>query len=176
MVKKLILHPILFAIFPIVALFAHNIRELLPSITVVPLIVGISLSAISWLILSRILKDINKASILISFSVLMFFSYGHIRNLLNCVEFNIMRIGKHIYFLPIWSAILFIGIYLILKTERSSHSLTARLNIISAFLVLISLIRIGGEKTLGDSNGDGRAPVVEVALFFVGKGEPDLRI
>lgn len=143
MKRTFIIHPFLFALFPILAFFAHNIEELSPSIIIVPSVVIIFLSVMAWVLLSAILKNTIKAALIISLSVMMFFSYGHFINPIIDFKLYGILIGRHVYFLPIWSMISIGGIYLILKTDKSFNRFTPLLNIVSAFLVMIPFVQIG---------------------------------
>ena len=79
--NPIIIHPILFAIFPIIFLFSYNIGELkfqdifLPLLLVLPITTGV------WISLRYILKNTVKAAFIVSILLIIFFSYGHIYEL-----------------------------------------------------------------------------------------------
>jgi len=130
----------LFAIYPILFLFSHNIDEMSISEIFVPSI--ISLGVVTLLLLPGLfLKNLNKAGIIVAFFILMFFSYGHLYSSLQ------WRLGdlivRHRYLLPtLW--IIFISVlFLLIKTRRNLDKLTSFLNVIAISLIAISIINIG---------------------------------
>ncbi len=86
--RKIILHPFLFAVYPVIALFAFNmgqsrVTDVLRAFLVLPLIAGILL-----FILGRILKDNARAGLLVTLTFLLFFSSGHLVNRLASTRFG----------------------------------------------------------------------------------------
>ena len=76
------IHPILFAFFPAIFLFSTNfsflnLDDLLYSSL---LLIGVTIA--SWFLLKFIFKNTKKSSIVLSLSLILFFSYGHIQKAL----------------------------------------------------------------------------------------------
>ena len=142
--RTFIIHPFLFGLFPILAFLAHNIKELSVNVIIFPSMIILSLTFISWVLISISIKNTKKAGLIVSLSIMMFFSYGHFINPIIDFKLYGILIGRHLYFLSIWSMIIIGGIYLIVKTNNNFYIFTRRLNIVSAFLVMISLVQIGG--------------------------------
>ena len=171
--RTLIIHPIMFAIFPIFAFYAHNIEELSPSVIIVPSVVIIFLSCIAWVLLSAIFKNTIKAALIVSFFVMMFFSYGHFINPIIDFKLYGILIGRHVYFLPIWSILIIGGIYYIPKTENTLYNLTRYLNIVSVFLVMISIVQIGVYeiKTRGMKDYSNKDRIILEEKYILKKGD-----
>ncbi len=150
--RVLVVHPFLFAAFPILALYAHNMAGLSFSETLVPLAIALGstslLLAVSFLATWQILRiqksprsgrpyrlwALRKAGILTSIFILLFFSYGHV--------FDIMR-GPVKDLLPIiWPGLFVGGAYLVLRTRRVLDNATTILNAMAISLVVISSISI----------------------------------
>ena len=72
------IHPLLFAIFPILFLFSHNIKEMSFGDTIRPIVIVVSFTFLLWLLLIVIIRDMRKAAIVTSIFLLLFFSYGHL--------------------------------------------------------------------------------------------------
>jgi hypothetical protein len=72
------IHPFLFAIYPIIALRNYNIIYV--NITSVVRSIGISLllTSLLCLLLRSFIKNVDKASLITTFAVILFFSYGHV--------------------------------------------------------------------------------------------------
>lgn len=86
--RQVVIHPLLFAAFPVLYLWAHNVQEsvsLSDVIRPLVLIVGVTaiLFAIGWLALDR---DVGRAGLALSALVLLFFSYGYVYRALEGVR------------------------------------------------------------------------------------------
>ena len=75
-----IFHPILFATYPVLALYALNTALVPPSDVPVPLVATIVVVSIFWGILALILRSPARAAVAASLGVLTLYSYGHIWN------------------------------------------------------------------------------------------------
>ena len=168
--KALPLHPILFAIAPILLFFSYNKGELSigDSSFLLSLGIAILISAALWLTLELILRDSRKSALLVSLFALLFFSYGHVHNLINEFSFKIagIVIGPDKLLFSIWG-FLFLGCSIfILKAKRNWLMLTGFLNFVSALLVITSLASIipyeireaGISIPAGLDTGEGREP------------------
>ncbi len=139
MKKSLVIHPFLFALFPILSIFSHNVGELYLSAIVTPIIMVICFTLVMFVILSLIIKDRNKAGIIVSLSLLLFFSYG----LLFYSAYSIIGEKiKHGYVLVVCGIVLISGVYSTIKTHRNLRRLTIVLNLVAAFLVAMPAVRI----------------------------------
>ena len=78
--KKLIgyLYPFLFASYPILALRNYNITYVDSASIIRPLVLSILFTGIVWVVLRLLVRDWNKAGIITTLAVVLFFSYGHI--------------------------------------------------------------------------------------------------
>ncbi|MFQ5942859.1 MAG: hypothetical protein ACE5JF_04835 [Anaerolineales bacterium] len=71
-------HPLLFALLPIVSLLAHNISDAPPIHALRPALLAVLGAAFLLIILRRIIKDTQTASLVATIILMLFFSYGHI--------------------------------------------------------------------------------------------------
>jgi hypothetical protein len=143
MKRTLVIHPFLFALYPILALYVHNIDELLLNEAFLPVIITVGMVAIFWFLLQRRMKDIRKTGLLVSLLIVFFFSYGHVYNLLQNTVGDGFGILRHRYFLPLW-CFLFFGIWFyVVRTRRDVRNVSNFLNISTALLVVFSLATIG---------------------------------
>lgn len=147
--KKLpILHPFLFAVFPVLSIFSWNIEETSVSEILAP--TGIILILVLGLILflRGALKNREKVGILISLLLVFFFSFGHIWDLV--YEISDSSIILHRSLLFIWSVLFVYLSYSTLKTKRDLGDLTNFLNIAAIFLIIVPLINIGSYYEFGN--------------------------
>ena len=131
-VNKLInspaLHPLLFAISPVLALWATNSDRMRSIEVVLPLTLSVICSLILLLLLRLILRSCLKAGLLTSLAVLLFFSYGHIFGVLKALPGIGAQAGRHRYLAPLWILILPVGGYFILKYSKKATGLNLFLN------------------------------------------------
>jgi hypothetical protein len=147
MKKAIILHPFLFAIFPILFLIAYNIREssfieiLIPSAAVIGF--TLLLLLFGWLIFK---KNIRKSAILVSIFLILFFSYGRIYEIIQGFQIGPFVIGRHRYLWILWFIIFALCFYFIIKTKSDLYNFTNILNVMAVVLIIISLVNIGVYK------------------------------
>jgi hypothetical protein len=75
-------HPLLFAAFPILNLYVHNIEEVPLQQIWRPLGLALLGSMMIWVFVSLLTRHVRKAALIASPLILAFFSYGHVANLL----------------------------------------------------------------------------------------------
>lgn len=140
------IHPFLFAVFPVLFFVSHNKGQISPTSddVVVSILIVIFLAVVSWLLISRILKDKVKSGLLVSLSLLLFFSYGHVHDFIG--DFNYVvgnfNIGKDKVLFLFWPALFLLGTYFLIKTCRNLNTLSNFLNFIAAALVIVSFANI----------------------------------
>jgi hypothetical protein len=78
MKNRWIVHPVLFAILPILGLYAHNIGQLAMGDLLVPIALAAPASALLWFLLARRLRDPVRPALIASLFWLWFFSCGHV--------------------------------------------------------------------------------------------------
>lgn len=141
MKRPFIIHPFLFAIFPILFLYCHNIEQALFSETLLPSITALGFTLVFVLLLRLILRDGKKAAIIGSIFMVLFFSYGHVFDMIP--SWQIRYFDKHKYFLAFWGVTFACGSYFVVRTRRDLHNFTKILNTAALSLAVISLINIG---------------------------------
>ena len=148
--KPLVVHPFLLAIFPILFLFAHNIGQLTLNVIFAPIAIVVLFTLSSWSLLSLAFKDKEKAGLIVSWFLFLFFSYGHFHRVMNATGFRfdlgLILIENSRVLLVTWSILFFLGFSFFITTHRSLRNFTNLLNTIAFFLIVISLINIGAYK------------------------------
>ncbi len=138
MKRPVIIHPLLFAAYPILSLLAYNIEWAAFSDAVRPLLITLPGTVLFWLLLRTILKDWAKAGFLCSLGVLLFFSYGHIYAILERADLG-FAIGRHRYLIPLW-IISFIAVLLWAKRSRKAfRGITVTMNFFAVAALLLPL-------------------------------------
>jgi len=138
--KPFAFHVILFAIFPVLFLYAYNIDKTYVEQIVIPLIVAVLGALIVWVLLGLLLRDVRKAALATTLFIILFFGYGR---LYQALEDSNIFVPRHAYLLSI---ILFIWgycVYFIKKVRGDLKNITMILNVVAVTLVAINLAGIG---------------------------------
>lgn len=134
--RSTLIHPFLFAFFPIVFLFSINVGIIEQNEILVPLIVIGIIIMILLIIMRKFFKK-EKVSILISIGVTIFFSYGHVFNILETSyrisEFNLLLLLIGLFF---------IGVFYLIITKRKLDNANVILNVIGITLIIVSMSTI----------------------------------
>ncbi|MFP3975430.1 MAG: hypothetical protein ACLFVK_04315, partial [Dehalococcoidia bacterium] len=139
--KKLrLIHPFLFAIYPVLLLFSQNVQYTSLSDILIPAGVIVGLTGLLLLLLGWRLNSFEKAGAITSISLVFFFFYGYI---VNAIEIVMPSYLLHFYLLPVWGLMYVLAIYMVLRKQSNLRNLTSFLNIVIVVLVIASLINIG---------------------------------
>lgn len=155
--KDLPLHPLLFAAFPLLAYFSHNIGKIPMQQIFRPLatmLVGTIAGVFFFTLLTR---NVRKAALAASVVVLLFFSYGHIVLLL--------PERLHSVVLPVCLLGLAASLFALAKTRQPLHDATAVLNLVAFVLLAPSLWTIATQ--LGTNTSELYPRVVDKRGEFV---------
>lgn len=136
---SLILHPFLFAIFPTLFLYSHNVGETSTNQVLAPILFSALGALALWVLLLLFLKNTLKAGLATTILVTCFFSYGRVYDLL--AGWNV-PIARHAYLFP--AAVLACGycVYFIKIARTDFKSVTKVLNIVAVVLVSVNLMTI----------------------------------
>jgi hypothetical protein len=135
-------HPFLLAVYPLLAYYLHNGDELRPDRLLIPLLVCLGGGALLFLLFRFAMRSAQKASLLTSALLFIFFSYGHIHQILSETAFG----ARHRLLLALTAGA---GILVFIAVGRSRRSLDAfvqTLNAVSILLVVWVLVGIGKQR------------------------------
>jgi len=171
--RQLVLHPLLFAAFPVLYLYAHNIQEgvsggdLLRSLVLV-----IGATAILFALAFLLLRDQRRAGLAVSALVLMFFSYGHVYDALQGTRIAAILVGRHKVLGPVWIMLAALAVVGSVRKKKGLFELTTILNVVAAALVLINVASVFQYQA--QSRAAERAAIKEGAAGFRGQlPDPD---
>jgi len=143
MKSKIIIHPILFAVFPVMMLYFSNIRFVSLSETLFPLIILVGITIPIWFVLKLILKNGVKSALITSLILVICFSYGYTYLMIDDLTINNFDVGKHRYLLVPFLAVFIIGIFYLIKTKKKLNVANTITNVGSLTIVIITLVNIG---------------------------------
>ena len=142
MKNKFVLHPFLFAIFPVIFLFARGVDYISFSEPIAPAIAILLFTCLLLVIFGFIYRDIKKAGIFVSIFMILFFSYGHIHDVMLAHGIIKSVMARNVFLLAAWSMILLLTGYVLLRTSKNLVNLTKLFNLIGTVLIVISLFNI----------------------------------
>lgn len=159
--KQLIIHPFLFAIYPVLFLYIRNRQEVSFVHTLIPAAAVLTLALILQLGLRWSMRDGPKAALMASLIIVMLLSYGHAEQY--GAYFHVREPfppfasaqTENLLFACVWVAIGLLAALFILRTQMSLRGLTRFLNAAASFLIVLSVLGIAG----GAGPGEARAAV-----------------
>ena len=141
-IKNFPWHPYLLALFPTLSLLAYNIGEIKMGEALRALLVSLTAAILLTLVLRLIVKDLHKAAAISSFILVLFFSYGHIYNILEANSLAGMSIGRHRILAPLYLVIFGIGVWWITRPKHKLELLSQTLNIVALVAVALPILQI----------------------------------
>lgn len=140
-IKSTAFHPLLWALFPPLALLGNNISQVPPGDAVRTILASVVLCSLTWVILRLVMRSWGKAAVVTTAFMVLFFSYGHIYHLVEDISLSGMNIGRHRFLAPVFIAIL--GLVFIWALRRKDISgLTSALNILGLLMLVLPVYQI----------------------------------
>lgn len=156
--KPIVFHPFLFSEYFILFIAARNMEEVSLSQILLPSAFLLILTSLAVIVFRLFSMDRLKTGLLISIFWVLFFTYGHIFDLLSEWRTGSLVLAKHKYLLIIWAVTYLLLTYIVLKTKKKLIALTKITNIFAIVLVTFSLISIGVHLVKTNERGE-RIPV-----------------
>jgi hypothetical protein len=165
-------YAILFAVYPALTLLAHNIGEVEYSVAYRAIFVSILLAVFIILILYFLLQDWKKAGILTVLLFFAFFFYGHIFGYVRGMEVNGVMLGRHTYFMVVWSA-LFLGVAWFILKGTWQNMVISGLSTVSVVLIIFPFYQLVSYQYRIWQNKQIAPPKISIAAQEV-KSRPDI--
>ena len=148
------LHPLFFAVFPILILWAQNLNEGVSFGDIVwPLVVSVAAAAVLTLILTPLFKSARKAGLAATALVFLFFFYGATFRAIRGKSIAGLSIGRPAVVLTILGVLGLIAVVLAARAKRYVPELTRVLNVVGAALVLFNAAQVGYFKAREGPSG-----------------------
>jgi len=135
-------YPILFGLYPVLALTAYNISQIDLFLAYRSIIFSAVLALVLFGLLRLMLRDWGWAAVLATILLVLFFSYGHVYALIEKTKILGVDIGRHRYLLSAWAVLVGLGLWLSTRKRINPAAFTPALNIVSALLLVFPLYRI----------------------------------
>ena len=140
--KRTPIYVLLFALYPSLALLSENLREVEPSVVLRPVLASVLLVLGAFAALRLLLRDRARAALAATLLSILFFSYGHVYQLLEASPILGISLGRHRYLAPLYLAMLAGGLWLILWRFKVPGSITPALNAAGLVLLAFPLVQI----------------------------------
>jgi len=141
--KSLVIHPFLFAIFPIVFIYSHNIHELQIKFIVIPILLILFVIIVILLLLKLLFKSSTKAGIVLSFMLILFIVYGNLHTELFGFEIAGINVGSNTILVIPFLIIFGSGIYFLVKTKNKLENPSKLFNVVSITLIVVVSLNAG---------------------------------
>jgi len=168
------LHPFLFAAYFVLALLGLNVDQVRLSVALRSLVIVLLAAGLLWALLRLWLRHGQRAAVLASLLLALFFVYGH---LYNALEQAGIFLGRHRLLMPLWLVLAGVGTWLIVTRLRHFDQPTRALNIIALLLLLFPAWQIASyEISLLSGRGQpaAGAPALENLRLPEGQPAPDV--
>ena len=131
------IHPLLFALYPVLSLVAWNIQEIYLFQTVRSLLASLLLVGAIWAVLTAVLRDLRVAALLTSLAAIVFFTYGHLYNQVEDLTLASVNLGRHRFLVPAIGLALVAAWAWVLRSRSRVADLTRAFNLLGAALLVV---------------------------------------
>jgi hypothetical protein len=153
------LHPLLFAAFPVLFLFAENAeQEVTLAPLWLPLAVSVAGALVALLLLAAAFRDWNRGAVLATALVILFFSFGHAWNLIGGFFMQRWIMGA------VWAALALAAAVLVLRGGRWLVPAGRFLNIAAILLVAFNVVRVANYASASAAAAATVTPAAAVPL------------
>jgi hypothetical protein len=134
-------HTVLFSLFPILAEATYNINQINIMVVYRPLSISLAASILLLFSLKLIFRDWQRAGLLVTLLLILFFSYGHVYNILHNIKIADVPIVRNRTLALLWLFIAGLGTWYILSSRNKEWlgRLSRILTLIIAFLTAFQL-------------------------------------
>ncbi len=168
-------YPLLFGIYPILALTGINIAQVDFTLTYRAFVFSLLLAGVLFIVTRLILRNWASAAFLTLLWLMLFYSYGQVYNLLKSASLLGLTVGRHRILGPVWVAFAGLAVWASTRQAIRRAAVAYWLNILSALLLIFPAYEIVRYQL---ASGVGRpaasAPVASGTVPQTGKAYPDI--
>jgi len=142
MLKRLPAYPVLFALFPVLSLAAHNIQEIAIAVVYRPLLFSLFLSLALFGLARIIFRDWPRAGLVTLIILLGIFTYGQVYDTLETRLLFGAALFRHRTLLPAYGVLIIGSMFFVVKKMKQPAAWTFWLNVFSIYLLIYPLFVI----------------------------------
>lgn len=136
------IHPFTFAVYPILALLAFNIAEVNISSGIRPLLLSVFMAGILVLILYGVFRDWQRAALVSTLILILFYAYGHVYILLKGVNIGGFYLFRHRTLIPLWIGLAVLLVWWLSRRSFGTETATYVLNLVGLFLLIFPVFQL----------------------------------
>jgi hypothetical protein len=174
-VTSLKVYPFLLAVYPLLALWNHNVTFVDFESVFRSLVVTLLATFLMWLVFRLLLRDGRKAGLLATIGVLLFFSYGHVFLFLKS-QFE--GLFHHRYLLSVFGGVLLLAAWLVTKRLKNLEGVERFLTVTGSILIVYLVLQLGWHQYLvyraSVEASQNVGPVIEKQDQAAGEPLPDV--
>jgi len=142
-IREIPFHPILWGFLPLLIFYVVNISEV--SIKNVWRSLGLSVffALLVFGMMKLFFKNWHKSALMASWSLFLFFMYGHVYSLLKNEELFGILLGRHRLLISLWLIFLAIGSILIIRKKNNFKFWTLFLNLMLLSGIILQAFQVG---------------------------------
>ena len=139
-----VIHPFILAVYPVLFLYSHNIGQISTFEVFIPVFISLCFTTVILIVLRWIMSENHKAGLVTSLFLLLFFSYGHLFNImLPLKQTNRDLVIKHLSISVLGIIVFYLGLRAIIKlVNDKTAKIAGVVNIIAFSLVVMPVIDI----------------------------------
>jgi len=135
-VGRIPIHPLLFAAFAVLFLYAANLHEVLPVDAALPLVRNVAGAALVLAVLSVVFRSVARGGIVATAIIVAFVAFGHVASV--ATGSGLDDRGQ----LVAWGLVIVAAIVYAVRAKASLPRVTTGLNVVAGLLVISSLVSI----------------------------------
>jgi hypothetical protein len=139
-VKQFPFYVLILSIYPILTVYALNIKQINGDLIVRSLVISFFLSFILLIGLGLTIHNFRKAGLFTALIQILFFSYGHLYGVLEKLSIGSFRLGQHKILIPVYVILFGLGIWGIIKWKKNLTAVTLALDVFSLILLLFPVV------------------------------------
>lgn len=143
MFKKFPFYPLVFSIFPVLSLAAHNIREISFDVVYRPLILSLLMGFIIFGLMWVFFREWNKTALSALIVLALFFFYGNLYDVLKDLMFFDHVVFRHRVLFPLFVLLLIVGLFWVARILKQPARFTFWLNLLTVYLLIYPVFTIG---------------------------------
>ena len=138
--KNFIIFPFLIAFFPSWIIISKNFEQLIFQDILISLAI-IAVSIIIWIVITKIIKNGNKAALITGVGIGFFFYFGYVQDALKGIMIFNMPINKTSVLVPISIIIFIISTIYFIKSRNNFESIVKIANVFAITIILFTLVQ-----------------------------------
>lgn len=139
-------HPLLFALIPVLALYLNNLDQVAPADALLPVLSALLFALLVYLGCGLLVRPFTKAAVLSSALVFLFFTYGHVRIALKAVWPRQSDLSGIILFVLV-AALMVLTVIYVRRLRRTLELMSAVMNVVAAVMVVTLLVPIVAQES-----------------------------